>query len=79
MSLIAQSGRLRIRSLWLRHIGQTRPGAHAYGISFSLADSPEEGPHLSGAGHNLAPLPRPLEPPCLDGTKWNSEAFHLQR
>ncbi|KAL0177450.1 hypothetical protein M9458_026344, partial [Cirrhinus mrigala] len=34
-------------------------------ISSSLAHSSEEGPSLSGEGHNLAPAPRPLEPPPL--------------
>ncbi|KAL0203247.1 hypothetical protein M9458_001265, partial [Cirrhinus mrigala] len=34
-------------------------------VSSSLANSPEEGPSFSGAGHNLAPAPRPLEPPRL--------------
>ncbi|KAI2644612.1 hypothetical protein H4Q32_030720 [Labeo rohita] len=40
-----------------------RPGAP--GISPSLAHSPEEGPPLSGEGHNLAPAPRSLEPPSM--------------
>ncbi|KAI2668937.1 ORF V: Enzymatic polyprotein [Labeo rohita] len=40
-----------------------RPGAP--GISPSLAHSPEEGPPLSGEGHNLAPPPRSLEPPSM--------------
>ncbi|KAI2653744.1 ORF V: Enzymatic polyprotein [Labeo rohita] len=40
-----------------------RPGAP--GISPSLAHSPEEGPPLSGEGHNLAPVPRSLEPPSM--------------
>ncbi|KAL0191697.1 hypothetical protein M9458_014395, partial [Cirrhinus mrigala] len=34
-------------------------------ISSSLAHPSEEGPPLSGEGHNLAPAPRPLEPPPL--------------
>ncbi|KAL0177313.1 hypothetical protein M9458_026207, partial [Cirrhinus mrigala] len=40
-------------------------GPHAASISSSLANSPEEGPSFSGAGHNLAPTPRSLEPPRL--------------
>ncbi|KAI2647961.1 ORF V: Enzymatic polyprotein [Labeo rohita] len=40
-----------------------RPGAP--GISSSLAHSSEEGPPLSGEGHNLAPAPRSLEPPPM--------------
>ncbi|KAI2647955.1 Transposon Ty3-G Gag-Pol polyprotein [Labeo rohita] len=40
-----------------------RPGAP--GISPSLAHSHEEGPPLSGEGHNLAPAPRSLEPPSM--------------
>ncbi|KAI2643795.1 hypothetical protein H4Q32_029973 [Labeo rohita] len=35
------------------------------GISPSLAHSSEEGPPLSGEGHNLAPAPRSLEPPPM--------------
>ncbi|KAL0199156.1 hypothetical protein M9458_007696, partial [Cirrhinus mrigala] len=40
-----------------------RPGAP--GISSSLAHSSEEGPPLSGEGHNLASGPRSLEPPPM--------------
>ncbi|KAL0199608.1 hypothetical protein M9458_002795, partial [Cirrhinus mrigala] len=40
-------------------------GPHAASISSSLANSPEEGPSFSGAGHNLAAAPRSLEPPHL--------------
>ncbi|KAI2662349.1 putative malate:quinone oxidoreductase [Labeo rohita] len=39
------------------------PGAPS--ISPSLAHSSEEGPPLSGEGHNLAPAPRSLEPPPM--------------
>ncbi|KAL0152396.1 hypothetical protein M9458_052119, partial [Cirrhinus mrigala] len=39
------------------------PGAPS--ISSSLAHSSEEGPPLSGEGHNLAPAPRSLEPPPM--------------
>ncbi|KAL0168330.1 hypothetical protein M9458_036552, partial [Cirrhinus mrigala] len=40
-------------------------GPGAPGISPSLAHSSEEGPPFSGEGHNLAPVPRSLEPPPL--------------
>ncbi|KAI2657489.1 Transposon Ty3-G Gag-Pol polyprotein [Labeo rohita] len=40
-------------------------GPGAPGISPSLAHSSEEGPPLSGEGHNLAPAPRSLEPPPM--------------
>ncbi len=30
-----------------------------------LGEPPEEGPPFSGMGHNLVPMLRPLEPPCL--------------
>ncbi|KAL0162324.1 hypothetical protein M9458_041720 [Cirrhinus mrigala] len=39
------------------------PGAPS--ISSSLGHSSEEGPPLSGEGHKLAPMPRPLEPPPM--------------
>lgn len=32
----------------------------------SLENCPEKGPSFSRTGYNLAPVPRPLEPPCLD-------------
>ncbi len=48
--------------------------AHTDGINPSLTDSPEEGPSFSGAEHNLAPTPRPLEPPCLV-PGWDEEEF----
>lgn len=38
---------------------------HADGISPTKVDSPQEGPSFSGAGRDLAPAPRPLEPPHL--------------
>ncbi|KAI2655437.1 hypothetical protein H4Q32_017837 [Labeo rohita] len=40
-------------------------GACAHVIKSSLVHSSEEGPPLSGEGHNLAPVPRSLEPPSL--------------
>ncbi|KAI2665918.1 Transposon Ty3-G Gag-Pol polyprotein [Labeo rohita] len=40
-------------------------GPGAPGISPSLAHSSEEGPPLSGEGHNLPPAPRSLEPPPM--------------
>ncbi|KAL0173927.1 hypothetical protein M9458_029895, partial [Cirrhinus mrigala] len=40
-------------------------GPGASGISSFLAHSSEEGPPLSGEGHNLAPAPRSLEPPPM--------------
>lgn len=44
--------------------------AWAPGISHSQANSSEEGLTLPGEGHNLAPMPRYLEPLCwsLDAT-----------
>ncbi len=36
-----------------------------YGISSSLANSPEEGPSFSGEGHDLASAPICLDPSCL--------------
>ncbi|KAI2647428.1 Dimethyl sulfoxide/trimethylamine N-oxide reductase [Labeo rohita] len=40
-------------------------GHGAPSIKAFLAHSPEEGPPLSGEGHNLAPVPRSLEPPPM--------------
>ncbi|KAI2658585.1 hypothetical protein H4Q32_016682 [Labeo rohita] len=40
-------------------------GPHAASVSPFLANSPEQGPSFSGAGHNLASAPRSLESPRL--------------
>ncbi len=39
--------------------------AHAPLVSLTLANPPQEQSSFSGAGHNLAPSHRPLEPPHL--------------
>ncbi|KAI2644433.1 N(4)-bis(aminopropyl)spermidine synthase [Labeo rohita] len=50
------------------------PLAHAPIIDSSLAHSSEEGPPITGEGHNLAPMPRSLEPPSIIPSK----IFHPQ-
>ncbi|KAL0180479.1 hypothetical protein M9458_022885, partial [Cirrhinus mrigala] len=50
---------LRAQTLWFCWLRRTGPPGPGFP---SLEDPPEEGPSFSGAGHNLAPASRSLEP-----------------